>query len=99
MAFTWQININKSGYGYTYNPSNLTGVSPGDQIFWTNNDDKPHWPAKATQQNYYMANQIAPGTTSSTFVPGAVGTLSYVDWLDQSGPTGTIVVSTPAPVT
>ena len=102
MAFTWQISIYKTpNGGYMYEPAELKQVRVGDQIIWSNKDDQPHWPARFGQTNdgettidnaYFMANQIAPHSPSDTFVP-TVGTLTYVDSLDLSGPKGTIEVS------
>jgi plastocyanin len=95
MPFTWQININKNTGGtpaYRYDPPQLNNVAIGDQIMWTNNDDKPHWPALADNQTYFMPNQIAPHSPSDCFVPGVNGLLTYVDSLDAAGPTGVIVV-------
>lgn len=95
MPFTWRISINKTGSGYTYDPNPLTQVQTGDQIIWTNNDDKPHWPALAGDpgnKTYFMPDQIPPNSPSTTFVPGVNGTVQYVDYLDPNGPKGTIVV-------
>jgi plastocyanin len=94
MPFTWQININKTGGqpAFKYDPNPLAQVSIGDQIIWTNNDDKPHWPGIKGNNKYFMANQIAPHSPSTTFVPGVNGTVTYVDSLDPTGPTGSIVV-------
>jgi plastocyanin len=95
MPFTWQININKfpGGAGaYAWDPNPLSQVATGDQIIWTNNDDKPHWPGITGNPTYFMANQIAPNSPSATFVPGVDGTITYADSLDPGGPTGTIVV-------
>jgi plastocyanin len=94
MPFVWQININKTpgGTGYTYEPSTLNNVAIGDQIIWTNNDDKPHWPGVTGNDKYFMQTQIAPNSPSSTFVPGVNGTIVYVDSRDPLGPKGTINV-------
>lgn len=97
MAFTWQISIYESGGAYIYDPPTLTNVQVGDQIIWSNKDDKAHWPGLKTNgsvdQTYFMPNQIAAHSPSSTFVPGVAGNVTYVDSLDPSGPTGTIEVS------
>jgi plastocyanin len=106
MPFTWQININKSasGAGYVYAPSSLTGVAIADEVCFTNNDDNPHWPALVSTSavagnpaTYFMANQIAPHSSSTSWVPGVNGTVTYADSLDKSAtkPTGTIVVANP----
>lgn len=98
MPFVWQITINKTAGGYAYEPAQLTQVAIGDQIIWTNRDDRPHWPglkmAGGVQKTYFMPNQIAPNSPSDTFVPGVNGTVTYVDSLDldSNAPTGTIAV-------
>jgi plastocyanin len=95
MPFTWQITIKKKPGAtppFTYEPATLDGVAIGDQIIWTNADDKPHWPGAAGNPSFYMANQIAPDSPSTTFVPSASGTLKYSDSLTQADPGGTIVV-------
>jgi plastocyanin len=94
MPFTWQITINKTtGSGFAYEPSTLTGVAVNDQIIWTNNDDKPHWPGITGNDTYFMPNQIQPDNSSDTFLPGVTGTISYVDSLHPAAPGGKIVVS------
>ena len=94
MPFTWQININKTtGTGFVYEPSTLSGVAQNDQIIWTNNDDKPHWPGITGNNTYFMANQIWPDSSSDTFVPQASGTVHYIDSLHPTATGGTIVVS------
>lgn len=56
-------------------------ANPNDQIFWFNDDTEPHWPApldadgKVTDQQAFMAHQIAPKSPSSTVSPG--NDLSY----------------------
>ena len=83
-AFTWQINIHKhhlTGFGYDPNP--LTGVADGDQIVWTNNDDKPHQPS-------LLPYPIPPDGTSDTYVASA--TVTYTDTLHPQGPVGRITV-------
>jgi len=95
MPFTWQITINKAAGkpGFTYEPKDLTNVSVGDLIHWTNNDDRPHWPGLAGNPVYFLPNQIAPNSPSATFVPGGTGTVAYSDSLNPGDPGGTIVVS------
>jgi len=68
-----QININKSGGGITFTPNPLQ-ANTQDQIFWTNNDDKPHWPGRVNtdgtiNKTFFMDNQIAPNSTSPIFSP------------------------------
>jgi hypothetical protein len=108
MPFSWQISINKiKGGGYVYAPAVLNPVAIADEVIFTNNDDKPHWPAlvditgtAANPTKYFMAHQIPPHTSSSTWIPGVNGTVTYADSLDQnaSRPTGTIVVAPPVPI-
>jgi len=100
MPFTWQININQTPAvtpSVTFDPNPLNNVEVGDQIIWTNNDDAPHWPALKNSDGtidnqYFMANQIAPNSPSDTFLPAASGRLDYVCYLHQDE-TGAIVVS------
>ena len=95
MAFTWSITIVKhSGApGFTYVPKVLKDVAVGDEIIWTNETDQPHWPGAPGNTKYFMANQIAPHSPSTTFIPTAVGTLTYKDSLTSGDPGGSIVVS------
>lgn len=95
MPFTWQININKnsSGTGFHYDPNPLQDVASGDQIIWTNNTDHPHWPCIAGNQNAFMAQQIAPHSPSSTFIPGSAGPVSYIDFLNPTAPGGSFNVT------
>ena len=83
MAFTWQINIDKKGTGFVYEPNPLKDVAAGDQIIWTNNDDKTHHPS-------LLPHPIPPGSSSDTYV--ASKTVTYKDTL-HAGPTGSITVS------
>lgn len=101
MPFTWRINIAKTETGYTYAPNPLDQVAEGDEIIWSNADTVPHWPGLLNADNtinttYFMPNQIAAESPSTTFVPSAVGTLTFVDSLDtsESPLKGSIVVST-----
>ena len=83
MSLKLQININKKDDCVEFVPSKLDAKT-GDQIFWTNNDDKPHWPGlpdegedKPRNDTFFMPNQIAPGGTSDIFTPGAATTNNY----------------------
>jgi plastocyanin len=94
MPFTWQISINKkSGGGFSYDPNPLKDVAIGDEIIWTNNDDKAHWPGTSSDQAAFMANQIAPQSPSTTFIPTESGPVSYIDSLDKTAPGGTFIVN------
>ena len=80
MPFQMQININTgvSPDTVTFDPSRLE-VKVGDQIFWSNNDSKPHWPGlrktdESIDETFFMPNQIAPDSSSSTFSPGPPAT-------------------------
>jgi hypothetical protein len=91
----------RTGYRYVPQPpdpaSGPTAARPGDQVFWRNDDTQAHWPAANGVQ--FMPNQIAPNSSSQTWVADAQAqTLTYRDTLDTSGsaPTGTIVVSATA---
>jgi len=63
-----------------------------DQIFWTNNDSEPHWPALLKKngklnKTFFMPNQIAPnGDTSSVFAPNAEASYTYVCSLHPERP-------------
>ncbi len=93
MPFTWQISINQRGSGFTYDPPELD-AAVGDQIFWTNNDENEHWPGLPHNPTYFMADPIAPDSSSATFVPGVKGTVSYIDSLHKNAHvTAKIVVS------
>ncbi len=89
MPFQMQININSGDPGgpAKFDPSPLN-VQVGDQIFWTNNDCRPHWPGRKNQdgsidKSFFMPYQIAAvsdmGPSSSPiFSPGVKETLVYV---------------------
>ena len=87
MPFQWNININRA-LGRTppvkFDPNPLPNVAPGDQVVWVNNDSaSAHWPGLknadgSIDKTFFMANQIAPSSTSTTFVPSAAGTFNYV---------------------
>ncbi len=100
MAIQQKIKINKSGTGVTYDPAVLK-VRLGDQIFWINNDDKPHWPgllnADGTiNKTFFMPNQIASGSTSTTFSPGRDNeALNYACSLHRGESGGQIIVGNP----
>ena len=103
MPMTWQISINPNpaaiaGVTFVFEPNPLADVRVGDQIFWTNNTDQPHWPGIVNYPTYFMPNQIAPNSSSPAFVPDpsvSGQTLTYVDTLpNATGPTATIVIST-----
>jgi plastocyanin len=90
MPFTWQIKINKNPAvtpRVRFDPNPLNNVEIGDQIIWTNNDNSQHWPALKTDgqinNQYFMANPIAPNSPSDTFVPSAAGTVNYVCYFHQ----------------
>ncbi|MDB4915556.1 MAG: blue (type 1) copper domain protein [Gemmatimonadetes bacterium] len=104
MPFTWQISINRSrnAAGYVYAPAVLDPVAIGDEIIFINNDSTPHWPGLVdatgmapSSATYFMRYQIPPHTSSTPWVPGVNGTVSFADSLDTkpSPPAGTIVVA------
>lgn len=101
MPFQWLININKKPVpppGIQFEPNPLSNVALDDQIVWANNDSVAHWPGLLNSdgtinKTFFMANQIAPQSSSDTFVVGASGTLKYVCSL-HPGETGTIQITT-----
>jgi plastocyanin len=112
MPLNWPININKNKKKpprITFDPNPLgppdQQVAPGDEIFWANNDSKPHWPARCdqngniTNQAFFMPNQIAAHSTSSTFIPTAPETMYYVCSLhpDEKLVVGKIDIVAPQP--
>jgi len=98
MAIQRQININKSGSSVTFSPDPLA-ANALDQIFWTNNDDKAHWPGladdtgKVTNPTFFMPNQIAgKGDSSPIFSPAGAATYKYACSL-HANETGTINIT------
>jgi plastocyanin len=85
MPFNWTINVNSNEPQpplAKFDPNPLTQVAPGDQVFWANNDNCPHWPGLLNEDGsiiptYFMPNQIAPNSTSDAFAAGADATLQY----------------------
>ncbi|MEA2784611.1 MAG: hypothetical protein QOF71_715 [Candidatus Eremiobacteraeota bacterium] len=81
VPFSWVIDINtKSATSATVTPNPLN-VSVGDEIVWANNDGRAHWPALANgtlNTTFFMPNQIAPNSSSSSFRPGDAETFNYV---------------------
>ena len=81
-----RITINPNTRGpsprVTFDPNPLI-ASPGDQIFWTNNDVEPHWPGLVNPEGTidraaFMSTQIAGnGDVSSTFSTIVPATLNY----------------------
>ena len=102
MPFTWQIRIEKSASsaGYLYSPTIIPDVSIGDQVIFTNNDDRPHFPgllagpAGPANPTYFMAYQVPGGASSNACVPSMPGTFRYADSLDtrSARPVGSVVV-------
>ena len=79
MPFSWVITIDRTPHGLTVGPNPLA-AKVGDEIVWTNNDDRAHWPGLANgtlNATFFMPNQIAPDSPSSSFRPGSTGTLNY----------------------
>lgn len=81
-------------------PSSLT-VSVGDLIFWQNYDvNNAYWPGPSENPTQFMENEIGPPpaqqppafNTSTAWIPGASGTITYVDSNQNTDATGTIVV-------
>jgi plastocyanin len=92
-----QIKITKVAAVVTFSPNPQPAVAM-DQIFWTNNDDTPHWPGLLNgdgtiNTTFFMPNQIAGnGDTSPIFAPSTAITYQYVCSLHPNEK-GTIVVS------
>jgi plastocyanin len=98
MPFTWRINI-KPGPApgqASFEFEELPQVQVGDQIFWSNDDTAPHWPALDGNPTFFMSNQIAGTSTSSSFTPSREETITYICSL-HPGETGTIEVGPPPP--
>lgn len=94
-----QININPGVPSITFDPNPLAANSR-DQIFWTNNDSKPHWPGLLNSDGtinttFFMPNQIAPnGDTSAIFSPSQAATFKYKCSIPgHENETGTITVT------
>ena len=96
MAVQRQIKITRNGGTVTYEPANLN-ANPLDQIFWTNLDSEPHWPGLneggTITEDFFMPNQIAPGSSSSIFSPAQAETFDYVCSLHPKEAGGTITVT------
>ncbi|HKV93090.1 MAG TPA: hypothetical protein VJW20_11135 [Candidatus Angelobacter sp.] len=101
MPFNWIININTSIGGkprVKFDPNPLENVGTGDEIVWANNDTAAHWPGLqnpdgSINTTYFMPNQIAPNSTSTTFSAGGSGTLNYTCSLHPDEK-GTIQITT-----
>ena len=83
----------------TFDPDPLL-VSPGDQIFWDNEDSQPHRlglkTSSGVDDSFFMGHPIASAPdTSNTFSTTVPGTLTYVCTLGpgHENETGTIQVS------
>ena len=83
----------------TFDPNPLP-VMQGDQIFWGNEDSKPHRLGLKTNSgvddSFFMGHPIASAPdTSNTFSTTVPGTLTYVCTLGpgHENETGTITVS------
>ncbi|MEA2719500.1 MAG: Cupredoxin-like domain [Candidatus Eremiobacteraeota bacterium] len=67
-------------------------VNAGDDVFWDNEDSKPHWPTPAgAAKDYWLDEPIQPHQPSDG-ISMETGTFTYVCSL-HSGETGTIVAS------
>ena len=92
MAIERPISINPGAAGATFDPNPLH-ARQGDQIFWTNNDTKAHWPGLPGNPGFLMANQIAPGgDVSPVFSTLVISTLNYVCTLHLNE-AGSIVIA------
>jgi plastocyanin len=92
-----QIKITRVAGVVTFSPNPLAVVAL-DQIFWTNDDNTPHWPGLLNSDGtinttFFMPNQIAGnGDASPVFSPSTPITYQYVCSLHPTEK-GTIVVS------
>ena len=100
MPFTWRINITKNptpGGPAIFKFDQPPQIEVGDQVFWSNDDAVPHWPALADDPTFFMDFQMAPKSTSPSFAPSQVGKIRYICSL-HPGESGTIeVLTTPPP--
>ncbi|SPF51765.1 hypothetical protein SBA4_470014 [Candidatus Sulfopaludibacter sp. SbA4] len=95
---TYKINIDPSGQSAVFNPS-TQAVDAGDQVSWTNNDSKPHWPGLLNPDGSFVGLVDRELTTSPPFnvssvwsAPARVDsngnqisyTLTYVDRYDHN---------------
>jgi hypothetical protein len=85
----------KAGNPAVYNP-NPQIVYVNDSIFWFNGDpNEAHWPApSAADPTGFMANQVAPNSSSDQVGFGEVQTIPYI-CLNHDGEYGQINVMTP----
>ena len=90
----FRIQIN-AGSPATYDPNPQT-VYVNDSVFWFNGDpNEAHWPApSASDPTGFMANQIAPNSSSDQVGFGEVQSISYI-CLKHTGESGEIDVKTP----
>lgn len=82
MPFTWRINIKKnpatpSGQPALFEFDQAPQIQVGDQIIWSNDDSRPHFPTPDDPSLVFMTNQIAAKSTSPAFSPDAPGKISY----------------------
>jgi plastocyanin len=99
MPFTWRIDIRQNPnppgpavFEFVQNPPQ---IQVGDQIVWSNNDSVPHFPTPVGQSYQFMANQIAPQSTSPGFAPGSPGTIDYCCSLHPDERASLVVVPAP----
>ncbi len=90
MSFPWSIDINREGSKVVFDPAALD-ASVNDEISWSNNDDKAHWPGltetatgPVTDAQFFMEHEIVADDSSDAFRPGATGTLFYACSLHQT---------------
>lgn len=85
----------KAGDPATYDP-NPQIVYVNDSVFWFNGDpNEAHWPApSASDPTGFMANQVAPNSSSDQVGFGEVQTIPYI-CINHKGESGQIIVRTP----
>jgi plastocyanin len=94
MPVAWRINVKKNpknGEPALFEFEETPQVKVGDLVFWSNTDTVAHFPCMANQQQAFVMNQIAAGSSSTNFAPATVGTINYICSL-HSGEKGVIKV-------
>jgi plastocyanin len=96
-ALPWSIGIDRNGGAVSFDPPSLE-ASANDEISWSNNDDRPHWPGRTADANgpvtdptFFMAHQIAADDSSDAWRPGDADTYYYACSLHKNE-RGAIVV-------
>ncbi len=97
LPIPWTINISPAAGGTAkFHPPQIT-IAVTDQVHWANGDPaNAHWPGLLfngqLNKQFFMQNQIAPNSPSTTWTPSGTGTYTYECSLHPHE-RGTIVVS------